>query len=154
MKILANWSTVFFPRGAIAHLSQNPACHAFPLLQRSWKFWYYVKFSILEMLPHILKGKKSHICQTKPKCRLYLGTALISATVAGRTLKKECHSISGCKLVLLTVQEASNMTVKVLGQELVTIQKASRLRRWWRSIPKKHLTQVRIQVSFILKGAR
>ena len=106
------------------------------------------------MLPHILKGKKSHICQTKPKCRLYLGTALISATVAGRTLKKECHSISGCKLVLLTVQEASNLTDKVLGQEMVTIQEASRLRRWWRSIPKNHLTQVRIQVSFILKGAR
>ena len=32
------------------------------------------------------------------------------------------------------------------------IQKASKPRRWWTSVPKNHLTQVRIQASFILKG--
>ena len=30
-------------------------------------------------------------------------------------------------------------------------QKASRLKRWWTSVPNDHLTQVRIQISFILK---
>ena len=34
------------------------------------------------------------------------------------------------------------------------IQKASRLRRWWTSVPKNHDTQVRIQASFLLKGER
>jgi len=32
------------------------------------------------------------------------------------------------------------------------IQKASRLRKWWTSVPKNHLARVRIQASFILKG--
>lgn len=107
------------------------------------------------MSPHILKGKKkkSPIGQTKHKHRVYLGTALISATVAGRTLKKEHHSITECKLALLSVHQASKLRDEVLGQEMVTIQKASRLRRWWRSVPQNHLTLVRIWVSFIPKGA-
>lgn len=69
------------------------------------------------MSPHIKKKKKKiPIGQTKHKRRLYLGTALISATVAGRTLKKEHHSITECKLVLLTVQQASKLREEVLGK--------------------------------------
>ena len=32
------------------------------------------------------------------------------------------------------------------------IWKANRLRRWWTNVPKNHLTRVRIQASFVLKG--
>ena len=38
------------------------------------------------------------------------------------------------------------------GREYDFIQKASRPRRWRTSVPKNHLTQDRIQASFVLKG--
>ena len=42
----------------------------------------------------------------------------------------------------------------MLGQGNNFIWKARRQRRWWTSVAKKHLNQVRIQVFFILKGKR
>lgn len=41
---------------------------------------------------------------------------------------------------------------EVLGERTETIQKASRWRLCQTSLPKNHLTQVRIQASLILKG--
>ena len=41
-----------------------------------------------------------------------------------------------------------------MGQGNNFIWKASRQRRWWTSVGKKHLNQVRIQGFFILKGER
>ena len=83
------------------------------------------------MSPHILKGKKkkSPIGQTKHKHRVYLGTALISATVAGRTLKKEHHSITECKLALLSVHQASKLRDEVLGQGTVTFWESQQTKK-------------------------
>ena len=43
-----------------------------------------------------------------------------------------------------------NWVVEAGNSDLV--QKASRLRRWWTSVPKNHHTWLRIQASFIVKG--
>ena len=40
----------------------------------------------------------------------------------------------------------------VMARNSDFIWKAGRPRRWWTSVPKNHLTQLRIQASFTLKG--
>ena len=58
------------------------------------------------------------------------------------------------------VHTACSTKVNKLRDELLGarnsnfIQKASRRRRWWTSVPKNHLTSVRIQDSFTLKRGR
>ena len=64
------------------------------------------------------------------------------------------ESVTESKHVLLKAQQVNKSRDEVLGQGITSdfIQKASRLRRWWTGVPKNHLTRVRIQASFILKG--
>ena len=57
------------------------------------------------------------------------------------------------KLVLLTARQANKSGDRGVGaRNNDFIQKARSLRRWWTSVLENHLTQVRIQASFILKG--
>ena len=54
------------------------------------------------------------------------------------------------KPILLTTQQANKPGHDLLGQEMMTFNwKASRPRRWWTNVPKKHLPSVRIQALFI-----
>ena len=63
----------------------------------------------------------------------------------------------GCYLVqVCTAGHMKGQLIKRWGEARNSdfIQKASRLKRWWTSVPKNHPNQVRIWVSFILKGER
>ena len=57
------------------------------------------------------------------------------------------------KLVQLATQQASKSRDVFWGaRNNYFIQKASRPKRWWTSVPKNQLTSVRVQASFLLKG--
>ena len=61
-------------------------------------------------------------------------------------------NVTESKLLLLATQPASKSRWAVGTRNSNSIWKTSRPRRWWTRVPKNHLTQVRIQASFILKG--
>ena len=56
-----------------------------------------------------------------------------------------------CKFVLLTMWQVSIKRCVAGVRNSDFIQKISRLKRWWISVPKNHLTWVRNQASFVLK---
>ena len=76
-----------------------------------------------------------------------------SKTVPTGSTTKESPCLlpsSGC-----TAHHSTGQYIKTQGSGARNsnfIKKVSRLRRWWTRVPKNHLTQVRIQASFILKG--
>ena len=61
-------------------------------------------------------------------------------------------NVTKSKLALLATWQANKLRDELLGQGIQVIWKASRLRKWWTSVPQNHLPQVSILASFILKG--
>ena len=45
-------------------------------------------------------------------------------------------AVTESRLILLTTLQTNNSRDELLGQGIVTIQKVSRLRRWWTCVPK------------------
>lgn len=69
-------------------------------------------------------------------------------------IHKRADFFTKSKLELLIIQQDNQLRddKQMLAKNSSFIQKASRPRRQWTSVPKNHLTQVRNQTSFILKG--
>ena len=63
--------------------------------------------------------------------------------------RKSTTYVTKSKLLLLTTWQANKSSI-IGARNRNFILKANRPRRWWTSVPKNHLTRVRIQASFIL----
>ena len=62
----------------------------------------------------------------------------------------QCYSVQTPTAHQLTGQQIKRWDIRASTSDF--IQKVSRLRRWWTSVPKNHLDWVQIQSSFVLKG--
>ena len=96
-----------------------------------------------------LQGKLE--TQERQRCKSSPKGQYVQVPGKAKSMEKTVSN-SMSKLVQLATQQANKSRDFGGPRNNDFIQKASRPKRWQTSVPKNHLTQVRLQASFILKG--